>query len=241
MRISCFNCWPRDEYPYRLKFIDSSPTDDEMEKIIEENKAAGKKGDNLDSKIAVKAELIDTGDIDITTTDGLKAGVPKILAACRVMNVELPADDHAAKIACAQIVMKQKTEGNTNVDAILKAIAAKYGVKKTAEEEADVASRAASSCTVAENGPYVTIFKTLAELYLKDGNFNASNTYNKAAQAVNICEWEIDDEKIKHMHKSGHEYKLPGLGAAAVKYIKEFKATGEVGKIKEKREKLGLN
>ncbi|GMH62224.1 hypothetical protein TrLO_g1499 [Triparma laevis f. longispina] len=238
-RVTCFNQWPKEKYPYRLPFVKVSPSDDEIEKIVEANKAAGKTG-GIDGKIAVKAELVDMDDVNITTPDGLKVAVPKILQACRVMNVELPADDHAAKVACAQIVMSQKTEGVTAIDAILKAIATKFGVKKTAEQEADVASRAASSCTIAENGPFVQIFKTLSELYMKDGNFQASNTYKKAAKAINECSYLIDDEHLKHMHKPKHEYKLEGLGKAAVDYMKEFKKTGEVGKIKEKKEKLGM-
>lgn len=75
---------------------------------------------------------------------------------------------------------------------------------------------------------------------MKDGNFQASNTYKKAAKAINECSYLIDDEHLKHMHKPKHEYKLEGLGKAAVDYMKEFKKTGEVGKIKEKKEKLGM-
>lgn len=37
-RITCENKWPKMSFPWRLNFIKQHPSDDEMQRIVEENK-----------------------------------------------------------------------------------------------------------------------------------------------------------------------------------------------------------
>ena len=240
MRVPCSNRWTYDTVP-RLPFVTTAPSDEEKERIVAENKGeCDQDAIDLTNEIAVKAERHDLSSIDLSTQDGKKEASAMLLTAARQMKLKLPEDEKEAKIKVGSMLMASMGDGVTDCNAILTQMADKLGRQKTSEQTAAVKEQAAQNCDVAANGEIFNLLKELQAAYIKQGNYNAGNTYNKAASGIADCKFEITLENVKHCHKKGHEFKVENIGAGTMKKIKEFLETGKCEKLEEKKLALGL-
>eukprot|EP00520_Triparma_pacifica_P010217 CAMPEP_0118658824 /NCGR_PEP_ID=MMETSP0785-20121206/14776_1 /TAXON_ID=91992 /ORGANISM="Bolidomonas pacifica, Strain CCMP 1866" /LENGTH=433 /DNA_ID=CAMNT_0006551871 /DNA_START=102 /DNA_END=1403 /DNA_ORIENTATION=+ len=234
-RIDCFDKTNYKKVP-RLAFIDEPPNDEELEAIKEANMGAGSAEDEaLKSKVKVKAEANDLSDIDLSKPEGKKEAAVKLLAASRVLNVQLPEDDGEARIKIGTVLMSELGSGATDAQAILTKIVDTYGIQETKEQVIAAQEAAGNSCTNAENGKIMLFIKELKDLYFKEGNGQAGGSYSKAQKAIVDCPFAITLDNVKHLHKKGHENKLDGIGKGTGDKIKEFLEKGTCDKLEEKR------
>lgn len=98
-----------------------------------------------------------------------------------------------------------------------------------------VLSNVNSNIACPENTLIISLFHQLSELYFKENNINAANTYQNVVQELSKC-----PDKIT----SGDDFdgskgtKLKGIGKKTCEYIDEILQTGNLEKVKEKVELL---
>jgi len=73
----------------------------------------------------------------------------------------------------------------------------------------------------------------LGELYTKESNYNAGNSYKKVASVIKNMEFEITTKNAKGFAKG--KTKIPGIGKGSSDKMYEFLTTGKIEKLEEKR------
>ena len=121
-------------------------------------------------------------------------------------------DADSARQQCGPVCRECLVDGVLDVGAVLRGMAAKWGMKETIE------------CVVAENAPLAGVFKELSSFEYKKGDNIKGTAYKKVSAAL-----AAHTEKIT----SGKEAKkLAGIGKSSADKIDEFLSSGKVAKLR---------
>ena len=101
-----------------------------------------------------------------------------------------------------------------------------YGIAERKEAAAAKQQEAMKDvCVCPENAPLCQALKELGDLYMKEGNWNASNTYKKAVAAVTELAYEVTADNAKGLGKSG-KTKVANIGKGTAEKMHEFVTKG---------------
>jgi poly [ADP-ribose] polymerase len=177
----------------------------------------------------------DLGDlfmgIDRFQGEGRKESVKRLVSKSRELGINLPEDAIQAFNKCLPLLLANPTLSSSE---LLTLVANEFGTVAKVESKA---SSVANSTSISENAPIVSIFTELSDLYYKEGNSNAGNTYRKAAAAIRDYSKLVTSGMAQLGGRKGSD-KLDGVGKKACELIDEFLTTGSVAKIAEKKEKF---
>ena len=90
-----------------------------------------------------------------------------------------------------------------------------------------------SVCKNPRNESLYQAFSELAQLYQKEGNYNAKATYSRVAAAICLLDEEVTADNAKGMGKG--KTKVPNIGKASADKMYEFVTTGKISKLEEKK------
>jgi Helix-hairpin-helix domain len=109
-----------------------------------------------------------------------------------------------------------------------------FGLKQAKEKKVAAKQEAVAKQVQCEaNGALVSAFQELMELYAKQKNNNATNTYKKVVAAISDIDFAITEENAKGLCKG--KTKIQNIGKSTVDKIVEFLETGTMTKLEEKR------
>jgi hypothetical protein len=179
---------------------------EEIQAITEEHKAnAGGKPKASDIPPELVEAIKKLEWPDTSTMDGKKAAAKLMLEACATA-VDIPEDTKKANMGIGKIIVNNP---DASANDILELIVKEYGFKdKKQAASANQQGAIGASCKCPANAPVVQAFKELSELYLKEGNSNAGNSYNKAVIALMGLDFEVTVDNAK---KLGSTAKTDGM------------------------------
>ena len=230
-RINCFFKCAVDKAP-RNPWRTTKPTEEEeLEKL-----APGKVASNI------PADLIT--HLDLTDKEQRSEALSLLLGTCRGIGINLSEDDLEAKRKIGGQLLANKAMAVDNASNFIDLLAKNYGQEKPdasgngGDNGGSASKKASGTAACPENAALVGKFLELSNLYRKDANPNAANTYNKAANALSQFQDVITSGNQFRPKKGGQ--KVEGLGDKSCSLIDEFLTKGELDKVIEKKQKLGL-
>ena len=108
-----------------------------------------------------------------------------------------------------------------------------FGVKKSGQQVEDQRKVVRSMCKCANNATLYEVMSELSQLYRKESNSNAANTYSKVAATIKNLPFEITEDNAMGLSKG--KTKVAGIGKSSAEKMKEFLSTGSMQKLEEKR------
>lgn len=230
MNMSCPYSSSVSDAPRLLPWYDREPTEEEVEEM--------KKQWNNEASVEMPEEFIKSInelDWNLSTAKGKKKAATEMTELLTSDNspVAVPQEGNV-KMEIGKIILP-----NTDMTAeqILDLIVEKYGLKEQNKKAAAAKEEAfADLCDVKENAKVFNVIMELADVYAKEANRNASNTYRKVAQAVKDLSFEITEDNAKGL--GGGKNKVPGIGKKSAEYMLEFLKTGQIEKLEEKKASL---
>mmetsp|Transcript_16113 Transcript_16113/g.19686 ORF Transcript_16113/g.19686 Transcript_16113/m.19686 type:complete len:457 (+) Transcript_16113:117-1487(+) len=210
-------------------WFDHEPTEEEKEATWPEEKQ------NVDSANdgipkAFK-EAIKKLDWDRSNKDNIKKLAADLCDLCSSDTSPIAIDDKNSRTTIGQIIVQNKTASS---EEVLGLIVEKYGIKEKKEAAAKEKSAILkASCEVASNAPIYEILLEFSEIYFKEKNTNAGNSYRKVANVVKELDFEITSDNAQGLGKG--KTKVAGIGKGSAEKIHEFLTTGTIEKLEQKR------
>jgi len=236
-RVSCYNVLPVEKSPRLRPWYQSEPSEEEAEEMdtihdqqIEGGADAGDSGGLASDALFTTAVNMDW---DLSNPMGMKKAAMGMLDICASgeSSVDLPDSDSKARMDIGKIIIANKDQSATYV---LGLVIAKYGLKEAKQKAAKAKSEArGSSCTVPANLSIMEALLELGDLYTKESNYNAGNSYKKVAAAIKGFDFEITKTNAKGLGKG--KTKVAGIGKGSADKMYEFFDTGKIAKLEEKR------
>lgn len=228
-RISCFNCFPLSKVPRLQPWYESEPSAEEAEEMdnIPEQQVDGSAASNV---LSVAAENLDW---DLSCGTGMKKAAKDLFKICtsKESSVDILESDPRARIEIGKIILTNRDKSAVD---ILGLVIGKYGLKEAKKEAARAKSVARElSCSIPENLPIMELMLEIGELYTKESNYNAGNSYKKVAAIIKSLEFEITKKNAQGLGKG--KTKLAGIGKGSADKMYEFLTTGKIEKLEEKR------
>ena len=223
-RTNCFFKCAADKAT-RIEWRTTKPTEEEeMERLAPKKVASD-----------VPADLIT--HLDMNDKEQRSEALSLLLDACRCIGINLSEDDIEAKRKIGGQLLANKTMAADNAGDFIDLLAKNLGQEKKPDAGGSPSKKAAGT-VCPENAPIAAKFLELSNLYRKEANTNAANTYNKAANAISQFSDIITSGNQFKPKKGG--VKVQGLGDKSCALIDEFLTKGELDKVTEKKQKLGL-
>lgn len=192
-------------------------------------------GPKTEEEIAAETQFVPTIDtstsgnlfdsLDISTTEGKREAVSRLIEAAKSNGINLPEVEQEAKVKIGTLLM---TNAGKSPNEILNAAEKMFGTK----QQSIVSSQGSKAGTVCpDNEGIVAALSELSAVYFKTGNAQAGNTYRKAASAVRQYPQKITSGKALSTGKN----KVDGIGAKCGELIDEYLTTGTLSKLAEKK------
>lgn len=145
--------------------------------------------------------------------------------------IDLPDDTRKARMGIGKLIVANK---RMSVLEVLDLVIEQYGFKEMNEEVSKKKTEAiGSACLNKANTNALEALLELGGMYLKEGNFNASNTYKKVVEAVKNLDFAITEENALGLGKN--KTKVAGIGKGSAEKLYEFVTTGIIQKLEDKR------
>lgn len=208
----------------------TKPTEEQVEAmkaitLEQEGNAEGAVGANAGE---VPPELIEGAKKlkwEVSDGQGMKKAAVAMLELVKDV-VDVPTDPKKAMIGIGKIVVANREKIKT-ATGILELVVQEYGIAERKEAAAAKQQEAMEDvCVCPENAPLCQALKELGDLYMKEGNWNASNTYKKAVAAVTELAYEVTADNAKGLGKSG-KTKVANIGKGTAEKMHEFVTKGK--------------
>lgn len=235
-RIPCFNKLPLSKIPRVKPWYQSEPSEEEaelMDTIPEQQLDGGSGGDNSCEASNLLSAAAEKLEWDLSTPLGMKKAAKDMLEICAFQgsSVDLPEPESRVRIDIGKIIISNRSKSAVDIIGL---VIAKYGMKEAKKEATRAKSEAReSSCCTPANLPIMEVMLELGDLYTKESNYNAGNTYKKVAAAIKDLGYEITKHNAKGIGKG--KTKVAGIGKSSSDKVFEFLTTGKIQKLEDKR------
>ena len=233
VRETCLAQMAVDKAPRFHPWYQNEPTEEEKEQIKASLEApAVAQGDDVKDAKSALIKAVKKLKWDLSSPSGIKKAATDLLETCTSDDIiDLPADKKKAKMGIGKLIVANKSMVAVE---ILDLVIDQYGFKKVKKEAAKVKSETIGSvCKNQSNVGALEAMLELSGLYMKEGNFNASNTYKKVVEAIKALDYAITEDNAKGLGKG--KTKVNGIGKASAEKLYEFVTSGTIVKLEEKR------
>lgn len=235
-RETCISKMAIEQAPRINPWHTIEPSDaekEEMETAIEEAKnPTSVQNENTKGIKKKLIKAVENIQWDLESKSGMQKAASGMLevfseTAC----IDLPDDTRKARMGIGKLIVANK---RMSVLEVLDLVIEQYGFKEMNEEVSKKKTEAiGSACLNKANTNALEALLELGGMYLKEGNFNASNTYKKVVEAVKNLDFAITEENALGLGKN--KTKVAGIGKGSAEKLYEFVTTGIIQKLEDKR------
>ena len=175
-------------------------------------------------------------DWELTTRPGLKAAAQGLVSILQNQpddetKLDIPEDTKVLQQKVGALITANK---DLTAEELVPHIIEQFGLKQAKEAKAAKKAEAVENAVKCEaNGAIISALTELLELYAKEKNRNAANTYRKVVAALSDLDFEITAENALGLGKGKN--KVHNIGPSSAEKIHEFVTTGTMAKLEEKR------
>jgi len=239
-RVSCFYSNSKNKVGRFQPWYQNEPSEEEEEVInnqIEENKSAPSFAAQDDKRISkLQKKVKDTFDWQVSNGPGVKATAKALYTLCtksqHELKLDLPTDERLGITEIGKILLQHR---NTKTpDELIQIIVQEFPfVADKAKEHQRQTDVSKAICKHPANASLFLALTELANLYIKEKNGHAGNSYKKVAESIKGFDYEVTEDNAIGLGKG--KQKVAGIGPSSAAKIHEFVTTGTIEKLEEKK------